>query len=183
MFKAPAPGGLSELWAPLPVAALRGGPRWCLEGRLTVVGSMWRTLDLAKRSQPGRSLQPGGASGRNRTASDALILGVVLGHNQSRERRRGGHLHGRLCSLHHSAEITGYHLCVRSQAWSIGETQRGVRGEEIFVNFLPCSQQAKVRSVWSPWGISATKAHPATFWLCSLEHIPLTSLYLPVSWE
>ena len=154
MFKAPAPGGLSELWAPLPVAALQGGPRWCLEGRLTVVGSTWRTLDLAKRSQLGGSLQPGGASGSNRTTSDALILGVVLGHNQSRERRRVGHLHGRLCSLHHSAEITGYRLCVRSQAWSVGEAQRE---EEIFVNFLPCSQQAKVRSVWSPWGISATR--------------------------
>lgn len=86
MFEAPAPDGLSELWAPLPVAALQGGPRWRLENRLTVVGSMLWTLDLAKRAQLGRSLQPGGASGRNSTASDALILG----HNHSRKQGRGG---------------------------------------------------------------------------------------------
>lgn len=90
MFEAPAPDGLSELWALLPVAALQGGPRWRLESRLTMVGSTLWTLDLAKRAQLGRSLQPGGASGRNSTASDALILGVILGHNQSREQGRGG---------------------------------------------------------------------------------------------
>lgn len=64
-----------------------------------MVGNTRRTLDLAKRSQLERSLQPGGASGRNRTASDALILGVVLGHNQSREWRRGGFIFMAGCVL------------------------------------------------------------------------------------
>lgn len=55
-----------------------------------MAGSTLQTLHLAKRAQLGRALQPGGASGRSRTASDVLILGVILGHNQSREQGRGG---------------------------------------------------------------------------------------------
>lgn len=55
-----------------------------------MAGSTLWTLHLAKRAQLGRVLQPGGASGRSRTASDVLLLGVILGHNQSREWGRGG---------------------------------------------------------------------------------------------
>ena len=77
-------------------------------------------------------------------------------------------------------------LCVRSQAWSIGGTQRGERGERIFVNFLPCGQQAKVRSVWSPWGISARKAHPAIAGCVTLSLWPDFSVhpsFLGVKWR
>lgn len=181
MVKAPAPDGLTELWAPLPVAALQRGPRWCLEGRLTVVGSTWWTLDLAKRSQLGRSLQPGGASGRNRTASDALILGVVVGHNQSRERRRGGFIFMAGCLLSIIQQRSLGTVYVSGAKLGPLEEPREEREKKYLLT--SCSQQAKVRSVWSPWGISATKVHPATCWLCSLEHVLLTSLYLPVSWE
>ena len=53
---------------------------------LTTVDSTMQTLHLAKGSQLGRSLQPGGASGRKCTASDELLVG----QKQPRELGRGG---------------------------------------------------------------------------------------------